>query len=220
MGYVEEFRRLHYTPHLEEIAEPWAVQYIRPAVNGDEDAALSLCYALANGKRGLFAVAFWRMQAPPPAFRCFLSEVWSHDHRHLIAAAGTRRTLRAMFRYADFPKPDHLPDHVPIWRGTSKLTARQSARGLAWTTDRDCACWFAMRFADTNGRPLVLRAETPRESIALFTDDRSESEAVVFDIRDPVVDGGPQDWSAGYGRTAAASRRRTAAFLNENRLEG
>ena len=140
----------------------YAACYIDRAMEGDEDAAHRLSVALPNRYRGSVAVALWRAKIPVPSFRTFLGAVWRHDHRYLIEAAGTCRTLRAMFRYARFAIPDHLPPTIRAWRATSFLTRKQAERGYSWTLDRDVACWFAVRFSERNGRPLVLATEVPR----------------------------------------------------------
>ncbi len=180
-------------------AEPHAVRHIGPTFDGDPESAWSLSIALRNTSRGIYAYALWRAKIPVPAFRAFFGSVWEHDHREVIAAAKYRRTLQSMFRYAAFPLPDHLPPVVRVWRGTSALTQAKAARGYSWTTDRDCACWFAYRFAAKNGRPLVLTADVERDQILFYSDERSESEAVIFDIA-PKLDPNPADWRKGFER--------------------
>ena len=118
-----------------------------------------------------------------------------------------------MFRYAAFPIPAELPDVVKLWRGTSKLTIAEAREGYSWTTDRDTACWFAMRFADTNGAPLVLTAEVAKSDIALFTNAREESEALL--IRPPAavkIDGDVTDWQIGHDRYEAKKNKRQTAL--------
>lgn len=211
-----------------EFERAWAVQAILRAENdkpqvprqataafeGDADAAFSLAISLEDHNRGTVAVMMWRGRVSQGAFRAYLTEVWSHDHRHLIRAAGTRRRLASMFRYAAFTPPPNVPERLTVWRGTSKLSMRDSLRGYSWTTDRDVACWFAMRFADKNGRPLLLRADIHRDDVALFDDGRSEREAVL--LRPPkshLVDGDSADWATCYARHEAAIRAHNRAAL-------
>lgn len=182
---------------LEAIAEPSALRHIGPTFDGDPEAAFRLSIALDNPKRGEASFLLWLAKIPVPAFRAFLQSVWEHDHRHLIAAAGRRFDLEAMFRYAAFPLPEDMPETVTVWRGTSALTRAQAVRGLSWTLDRGLACWFAMRFADRNGSPLLLTARVPRSEIMLDTDERNEREAVIFRKR-AKVDGPPEDWARGF----------------------
>jgi hypothetical protein len=194
---------------LEKHAAPHELKHARAAFDGDTDAAFSLSVALGNYKRGVVAVAMWRAKVPVEAFRAYFSSVWDHDHRHVIDAAISRRTLAHMFRYAAFPLPAELPDVVTLWRGTSKLPLDEARAGYSWTTDRDTACWFAMRFADFNGSPLVLTAEVAKSDIALFHNERNESEAVL--MRPPAnvrIDGTIVDWVQGLDRYEVAKNAR------------
>lgn len=191
--------------------EPWARTYVAPAVWGNADAALDLCYAAGNSTRARIAMDMWRARVDRAAFRPLLGAVWDHDHRVLIRATETRRRLQSLFQYAAFPIPDHLPDSLTVWRGTSYLTVLECRRGLSWTLDRDIACWFAMRFAERNGRPLVLRATVPRSAVALYTHERHEDEVVIFGRLDAYVDGTPEDWAVRY---AMQQRRNKDADAN------
>lgn len=193
---------------LSEICAPHEWEHVEAAFDGDADAADALSVALSNSKRGAVAVAMWRAKVEREAFRAYFESVWVHDHRHVIAAAESRRTLGHMFRYAAFPMPAELPDVVTLWRGSSWLTIAEAKKGYSWTTDRSTACWFAVRFAQANGRPLVLRADVAKSDIALFSNDRSESEAVL--IRPPaaaVVDGNVSDWTAAFHLKEASIRQ-------------
>lgn len=156
----------------------------------------------------------WRTKVKREAFREYFSNAWNHDHRYVIAAAQTRRTLGYMFPYAAFPLPADLPDTVTVWRGSSYLPFDDARTGYSWTTDRDLACWFAMRFAERNGSPLLLTADIAKRDIALFTNDREESEAVL--MRPPAVriDGDVSDWTACYQRKEDAMDSDRKAYLN------
>ena len=212
MSY-ESFYKAATLKRLAELCAPHEWEYMEAAFNGDVDAAGSLTFRLSNDKRGAVAVAMWRAKVKREAFREYFSSVWEHDHRHVIDAAQTRRTLGYMFRYAAFPIPAELPDVVKLWRGTSKLTIAEAREGYSWTTDRDTACWFAMRFADTNGAPLVLTAEVAKSDIALFTNAREESEALL--IRPPAtvkIDGDVTDWQRRYAAYEAQKNTRQSAL--------
>lgn len=201
----------------ENVAEFAQVQHLAiacKAFDGDVDAAFSLSNVLENHLRGAVAVAMWRAKVPVPAYRVYLSEAWMHDHRHVIDVAQTRRTLGYMFRYAAFPLHAEIPDVLTVWRGTSSQPIDIARTGYSWTTDRDMACWFAMRFADHNGSPLVLAADVAKSDIALFTNDRSESEAVLMRSPDARIDGDVSDWSACYERKQDAKDRDRKAILN------
>ncbi len=208
----KSFQKEYALKYLERNCEPYEVKNARAAFDGDEKAALSFCISLNNDKRGIVAVAMWRNKVPVTAFRAFLSSAWDHDHRYVIEAAENRRTLGHMFRYAAFPIPSEFPDVVTLWRGTSKLTLDEAREGYSWTNDRDVACWFAMRFAETNGFPLVLAAEVSKSDIALFHTERSEAEAVL--IRKPIdveIDGTPEDWVHRYERFQAVKNARKSS---------
>lgn len=204
MSFYERVQKHIALDWFEKNAYPHEAEYARAAFDGDVEAAFSLSCALENHKRGVVAVAMWRCKVPREAFRAYFSSVWDHDHRWVIDAAKTRRCLAYMFRYAEFPIPDELPDVVRVWRGSSKLNMSEARQGYAWTTDRDTACWFAMRFADVYGSPLVLAADVAKTDIALFHDERNEREVVL--MKPPaniLIDGNMEDWAHGYGRFEA-----------------
>lgn len=182
---------------IEAYADPWARQYVAAALAGDTDAASALSVALSNPRRGNVVVAFWRAGAPREAFRVLLGAVWEHDHAELIAAASTRRRLRALFRYAQFDT-SHLPDVIQVWRGTAGLGVNRAARGYAWTTERDVACWFAMRRAEHFRYPVVLSGYILRKDVAFYTDERHEKEVLVFDPPVSFIDGNADDWAARF----------------------
>lgn len=199
---------------LEKNGYQHELKHAHAAFDGDVEAAFSLSVALDNHKRGAVAVAMWRAKVRVEAFQVFLSAVWGHDHRHLIEAAQTRRTLGYMFRYAAFPLPAELPDVLTVWRGTSSLPIDIAKTGFSWTTDRDVACWFAMRFAEHNGSPLVLAADIAKTDIALFTNDRSESEAMLIKPPTARIDGNLSDWQACSQRKESALNIDRKAYLN------
>lgn len=217
MSY-ESFQKaltLHWLrENVAEFAQAQHLSIACKAFDGDVDAAFSLSNVLENHLRGAVAVAMWRAKVPVPAYRVYLSAVWEHDHRHVIDAAQNRRTLGYMFRYAAFPLPAELPDVVTVWRGTSYLPIGEAKTGYSWSTDRDLACWFAMRFADHNGSPLVLTADIAKRDIALFTNERSESEAVLMRPPAARIDGDVSDWSACYERKQDAKDSDRKAMLN------
>lgn len=204
MSTLAEFQRAISTAGFRRVCAPFEIETMESAFDGDPEAARILSVTLRNDRRGHMAVAMWRAKVSKEAFREYFSSAWDHDHRHVIHAAETRRTLACLFRYAAFPLPAELPETIPVWRGTSKLTTKEAKQGYSWTTNRDVACWFAMRFASHNGSPLVLSANVTKADIALFHSEREESEAVL--LRPPAVvriDGNPDDWQQGYARAAA-----------------
>ena len=199
--------------HIKTTCVPWAAEYVEPAFAGDVDAAGNLVVALSNAERGAVALFMWRAKVPVDAFREYFSNAWDHDHRYVIEAAQTRRRLGFMFRYASFTLPAELPDMVTVWRGTSHLPFKEAKRGYSWTTDRDTACWFAMRFAATNGSPLVITADIAKRDIALFHNERKESEAVLMRPPAARIDGAVSEWTERYQRKQDAMNRDRAADL-------
>jgi hypothetical protein len=218
MSFYEQIQKKMALDWLYQNCQDYEVEHAQAAFDGDEDDAFSLSVALNNGRRGDVAVAMWRAKVPKEAFRAYLASVWDYDHRYVIGAAGTRRTLAYMFRYAAFPLPTELPDVVTVWRGTSYLPIGEARTGYSWTTDRDMACWFAMRFADRNGSPLLLTADIAKKDIALFHDGRNESEAML--IRSPTtvaIDGDASNWTACFQRKKDAMNRERTAYLDKPR---
>lgn len=213
MSY-ESFQKALTLDWLHKHGYPHELKHACAAFDGDVEAANMLACTLENHKRGAVAVAMWRTKVPVPAYRVYLSAAWEHDHRYVIDAAQTRRTLGYMFRYAAFPLPAEIPDVLTVWRGTSSLPIDVARTGHSWTTDRDMACWFAMRFADHNGSPLVLAADVAKSDIALFTNDRSESEAVLMRPPAARIDGDVSDWNACYQRKQVAMDIDLKTYLN------
>lgn len=213
MVSVNGVKRASALRQLKEHCQPFEWRHAASAFDGDVDAAMSLCVALRNELRGVVAVAMWDTRVSRPAYRAFLGSAWDHDHREVETAAQDRRTLACMFRYAAFELPAELPDVVTVWRGTSYISIEDAQNGYSWTTDRDVACWFAMRFAESNGSPLVLTADIAKRDIAFFTNERSESEVVL--MRPPVsrIDGNASDWSDGYQRKEKANRKASLGMV-------
>jgi hypothetical protein len=193
-----------------EYADPWAKRYVPAVFAGEINAASSLSVALSNCKRGEVARAMWQAKVARPAYRAFLLTAWLHDHQSVIAAAGTRARLAHMLRYAQFPASVDLPAAVTVWRGTCGSSGTCARRGYSWTTDRDVACWFAMRFASPSATPLVLTATVPRSDVVLVNDERREREIVLTKPPKSVVDGEAGEWRLGFARVEAANARRTA----------
>ena len=168
---------------------------------GDPGSAFWLANGLGDEQRGKIAVALWKAKVPVAAFRAYLAFSWEESHRSVIEAAKADDALSRIFRYADFPLPVEWPDMVTVWRGTSALTIGEARNGYSWTIDRDTACWFAMRFEEANGSPLVLVAEVAKTDIALFHGETGENEVVlVIPPAFAKIDGGIDDWAQGYER--------------------
>jgi hypothetical protein len=203
------------TWRVEEYADDWAKKYVLPAFQGDAAAASSLSVALSNDKRGEVARAMWQAKVPREAYRAYLASVWEHDHHHVIRAAGTRRRLACMFRYAAFPVPDHVPGTMQVWRGTSGLSLAQALTGYSWTTDRATACWFALRRGSDCGSPLVLTATVSKSQIVYMSNERQENEVVLMKPPGTAkLDSNVADWRAGYEKFERDKQYRQVQVLN------
>lgn len=184
-----------YQMLVEEHVVPWAKDMVRPAMEGDHQAAADLVRSIDGPSRAYLAIAFWHAKIPRSVFRVVLEQVWSHDHSELIRAAATRRRLRAMFRYAQFDV-SVLPQSFQVWRGIR--SHQMPGLHYSWTTSRDIACWFAMRFVQGTRTPVVLTTQVSRDSVAMYTDERGEREVLVLDKIFPVTDGFEGDWRERY----------------------
>ena len=66
-------------------------------------------------------------------------------------AALSRETLSSRLIYEFGTRPSGLPKFITLWRG-GLCHPRYVARGWSWTTDRNTACWFAVRNYDLFGK--------------------------------------------------------------------
>lgn len=205
MGFFEEWLKddvFEWFDKYEKagIIFPHEKEYLRPAFNGDVDAAINLSFDLHNDLIGKVAVWMWRCKVSIEAYRTFLELVWVRNHRFIIAAAKSRRTLSYMFRYAKFPMPAEWPEVLQVWRGTSGINFNEAKVGYSWTIDRNTACWFAMRFGGCKASPLVLVANVAKSNVLLFTEERDESEVVILNSPIAEIDDAVDDWMECYER--------------------
>jgi len=158
--------------------------------------------------RGLIALwLYWRYRAGECSVKVYqdaLDTAWSYGSEWVVGAARDRRQLRAMFRIAEFPVADHLPEVVDIWRGTGGVTLDLARKALSWSTDRDVACWFACAYLRTRRLDaLVIRATVAKTDLFVPYNARDEDEVIYFDGHHAVVDADLTDWQvAGARRTA------------------
>jgi hypothetical protein len=187
---------------LRAITPEWGQRHVAGTIAGDPDSALCLFSAMDDATRGK-ACRLLLWEIPASAYRTFLAAAWGHSHRHVITAAWDVE-LYELFEYADFPV-DHLPETFRVWRGASALTPEQTSVGNSWTTTRDAACWFAMRFADGNGSPVVLAADIQRWEVSYTSNERQESEILLMDPPENWwIDGDTADWAEGCTRYEGA----------------
>lgn len=160
------------------MAPAHAQQFIAPMFQGDLYAAYALALGLEDKQLGEMAFVFLEGRVPREAFREYLHHAWALSHMGVANGAGSRERLGRLFRYADFPVPDHLPHQLKVYRGTHSISPEVAARGYSWTTDFYKAEWFATR----SGKPLpvVISAEISTEDIDLYTNLRREREVVLI----------------------------------------
>jgi hypothetical protein len=201
-----ELAALRAVDFVSEIAK----SSVGPAFAGDVDAAHTLWLRLPHNERGVIARAMWAAKVSKPAFTKYLENAWLQDHQHVIGAAGSRRALWHMFKYANLDRPDAL-ESIPVWRGTIGLGLSSARLGCSWTTDRDIACWFAMnfaprRFADASALPpLVISATVRGKEVSWTTDCGNEKEIVLaYGAKNARICGNRDEW------TVAASRHQIA----------
>jgi hypothetical protein len=157
-------------------------------IRTEHDAWL-LMVALPNRDRGEAALGLVKALGAPLEKRVVYSGLltaWDHDHREVLSAFGGPQAFANALRKVAKPSGRKRP--VRGWRGVSSPHA---AYGISWTTDRDVACWFAMRFRDHRFRdhhrsPLVFVADIPPALIITEHDERAE--------REILVDPGQLDW--------------------------
>lgn len=97
-------------------------------------------------------------------------DIWSTDveHRPACMDARERRELET------------IPEELTVWRGTGY---EDSISGLAWTTDRAKAEWFAYRWQQ---RPILVEGRVAKRDVFAYFLRRGEHEVVAENVR--VVD--------------------------------
>jgi hypothetical protein len=73
-------------------------------------------------------------------------------------------------------------DTYTLYRGISGKGAARRKYGHSWTGTLDIAIWFAKRLSFD--KPIVYRAEVPKDCICFYIDDRNEDEYVCLIPRD------------------------------------
>jgi hypothetical protein len=180
-----------------------ARKYVSRAVRGDRIATAELANRLTHDERVSFTLEMYRVKVPLFLYRHFLRIAWVRSWVRLVAAVGFNAVIE-MFRYADFDLPSHIGATVKAYRGSSGLTAFQSACGMSWSLSRDVACHFA--YASPIGvprEPLVIEAHIPREQILMYTRYGSFNEITVEPIlSNPAIEFRvslpAEDWFEGY----------------------
>jgi hypothetical protein len=156
---------------------PWAVEHWEPAFAGDQEAAGYLIISAPNRFRGCIARLAYNLRLPNPAYREIVGTAWGHDPEAVMDAVkyNTGLARRMLARCEVRPK---LSGPVRIYRGTSGISPRLAVRGLSWSLSADIAAWFAWRWQNVNGKPVVVAADVAAESLIYFDDGRGEMEVV------------------------------------------
>jgi hypothetical protein len=143
------------------------------AVLRSADDAESLMCRLPTADRGRAAVAIVEQSDlidREIAYHALIS-AWDHDHDQVFLAFETHEAIVAAFRAV--ASPTRRTERVRVWRGCNEP---EGWYGPSWTLDRDCACWFAMRFGST---PFVYGCNLDPTLILAEHDGRSEREVIV-----------------------------------------
>ena len=174
--------------------------HLDAAFSGDLAAAERLIFAAPNEFRGDIAFAAYLLGVPNPAYRAIIDSVWNHDHWGLLDTVGDRRRIRRMFRAAKFSVP--LAGKVLIYRGGARLPRSRVEKGLAWTTSRDVACWFATHWVNADlPDQVVLAATIDAGEIVYYSNERYEHEVVTKCRPQSIaVDPDPGSWVAAAER--------------------
>ena len=129
-----------------------------------------------NAARQLFRV---REQIGNDLAFAGLMAAWGHDHVEVIEAFGSDEGFAKALRRVAPPHGGAAP--VRAWRGIimDKVEPQKGVLGLSWTTNRDIAAWFAMRFHRSGLQSFVFYCDFDPGQILTFYDERAEAEVIV-----------------------------------------
>jgi hypothetical protein len=97
---------------------------------------------------------------------------WSMTFIEHLFRNGDRNKLRAVGQ----PLPGNGP--FKLYRGVAGTGRARKQRGMSWTHSLDVACWFANRFAATQGDAAIYTAIVKATDIYCFIGDRTEREFI------------------------------------------
>lgn len=185
------------------------------AFAGDYDSARILATAVSmlapNPLAGEILVSAYRSNVKNPAYRAMTEIIWLQQHDAVAQAVKHNQDLaRDVLKRASFDVST-LPDTIDVFRGVLSFSSQKSNNGISWTTDRDLACWFAMRFPIWPN-PAVLKATVSRSDIIFYSNARAENEIVT--ACEPIfcIDGDKSEWASSAQRHIA--KRRAVNKLN------
>ena len=126
------------------------------------------------------AIMLYADDMEPPNYSATLAAVWADtefpfDHTSDWLDLFTDPKFIEMYAMTetDFEALRNMPDNLVIYRGCSK----DKQEGMAWTTEKETAQWFAARWGLGDNR--VYTTTVPRRDVFMFCDSRGESEIVV-----------------------------------------
>lgn len=76
-------------------------------------------------------------------------------------------------------RPIPAGESFRVYRGVAGPRGRRRVRGLSWTGSKECAAWFAMRYAGKDSDPAVYVASVSRDDVWWHETGRKEDEFVV-----------------------------------------
>jgi hypothetical protein len=151
------------------------------------EEAERIIFMLPNADRGNAARGLYRERKKIGNDVAFagMMKAWGHDHAGTVKALGSQRQFAKTLRRVAPPHGRTRP--VQAWRGVTIRNAAwhpaEAAMGIAWTTERDVAAWFALRFHDSNRRAFVFHTVFDADEIIVFGDESSENE-IIIDLGD------------------------------------
>ncbi len=209
---ARQMRGMFLLSDLRECLPEYAKVHLTAAFSGNAEAACSLACAAPNKYRGHIVLAAYLLGMPDPAYSELFQQVWGHDYGYLLAAAD-KRTVRRMMKAARVEHPFSGP--LKVFRGTSGLTLRQTARGLSWSADREVACWFAHRYATPDRKPLVAVSTVDAADIIFYDNSRCEQEVILGRPVTARLDDEPDTWQRAADRQTVRIDHRNSEPLDD-----
>jgi hypothetical protein len=145
------------------------------------DDACSLMCTLPNGDRGDAARGLYRARKRTGTAVAYAGMMAAYDHD----PGPTLDAFGSVFKFANALRlvaPKHeRTEPIRVWRAIAveKANPKWAAAGVSWTTDRNVAAWFALRFYREGCRPFVFCADIKPTAAIAFHDERQESEVIV-----------------------------------------
>ena len=178
-------------------------------IRSSKDAEF-LIWDLPNPDRGDAARGLYRARKTIGCKVAFAGMMAAWEHDHIIVAKAFASSLAFARALKAVAPPSGQTEPLRAWRGVLLKNAHPYEAALApsWTTDRDTAAWFAMRFFNENGlRPFVCYADFEPEDIVAFNSSGSEAELIIHQFRRIFIDydGTPASALGRFGSASAGA---------------